>query len=69
LNTKHNFWIRVIGSSVFFAAVMMFTSNTHHSWQQRIVSFFTLATAYGAGMYWVEYRKSKPKTIRHKNVF
>jgi hypothetical protein len=42
---------------------MVFTSNTHHSWQQQIISFLTLAAIYGVAMYWIEYRKSKPNTL------
>jgi hypothetical protein len=62
LKTKRNFWIRVIGSPYFFAAMMVFTSNTHHSWQQQIYSFLTLAATFGVAMYWIEYRKSTPNT-------
>jgi hypothetical protein len=61
LNTKRNFWIRVIGSPVFFAAAMVFTSNTRLSWQQQILSFLTLTATYGMAMHWIDYRKHKPK--------
>jgi putative transcriptional regulator len=61
-NTKRNFWIAVIGSPILFATIMeLFNVNRDHTWQRRILSFLFYAIFWGGWMYWVQYRKVKPK--------
>jgi putative transcriptional regulator len=60
--SKRNFWIAVIGCPILFAAFMeAFNVNQDHTWQRRILSFLFYAVGWGGWMYWVQYRKVKPK--------
>jgi putative transcriptional regulator len=58
---KRLFWLRVIGAPIFFATFMVLTVGYHDSIQKKILSFFFYAIFWGGWMYWIQYRKVKPK--------
>jgi putative transcriptional regulator len=59
--SKRRFWFAVIGAPIFFATFMVITTRSHDSWQRQILSFFFYAIFWGGWMYWLVYRKVKPK--------
>jgi putative transcriptional regulator len=60
-SSRRTVWYRVLAGAIFFATLMVLTTDTHDSWQRRILRFLFLAITYGGAMYWMSYRKSKSK--------
>jgi putative transcriptional regulator len=58
---KRLFWFRVFGTPILFATTMVITTRSNDSWQRQILDFMFYAVFWGGAMYWITFRKVKPK--------